>query len=203
METKRKIFGIGMSRTGTTSLFILLESLGFRGRHFIEELVRNADYNIPDEMELLIDSPVPLLYKNLDKKYPGSKFILTIRNKKSWLESMKWMFNHGKVIWNWPTFTHNYHKKFYHTTRFNRFILSKHYDNFHKEVQDYFKDRPKDLLVIDIDKPINISVICTFLDVPFKEIPFPKTNERRYATFKQRMRYNFHYLIYGKNLPNP
>jgi hypothetical protein len=188
-----------MSRTGTTSLFQLMEALGFKSRHFFGELIADPDWNIPEDLQMLNDSPVPMLYKQLDKKYPGSKFILTTRDKKTWLESMKWMFTHGMVIWNWAPGIHEYHKKFYHTSRYNKRILSRKYDDFHNEVKDYFKDRPNDLLTINIDKGIDIPIVCRFLNIPVREVSFPKTNERKYATLRERLQYNWNYMVYGTN----
>lgn len=196
-----KIFCIGMSRTGTTSFFLVMEALGFKSRHFIGELIADPNYDIPEDLEVLCDSPIPMLYQRLDKKYPGSKFVLTTRSKKTWLGSMKWIFKHGMVIWNWAPDIHAYHKKFYHTARYNKRILSKHYDDFNTEVMNYFKDRPEDLLVLDIDRGIDIQIICKFLNIPFKEVTYPKTNERKYATIKERFKYNFHYLLHNTNLP--
>ncbi|HEV7230062.1 MAG TPA: sulfotransferase [Bacteroidia bacterium] len=184
-----KIFGLGLSRTGTTSLYLLMESLGYSSRHFIDEWMNGTEADVPQQV--LIDTPVPYLYKALDEKYPGSKFILTIRNKESWLESMRWMFVHGKVIWNWPRSTQEYNRKFYKTTRYNKKILSRHYDTYHKEVELYFRDRPGDLLVVDIDKGVSVHEICDFLSIPRQEMAFPRTNERRYASLTERIKYNF------------
>jgi len=183
-----KIFGIGLSRTGTTSLHHTLIALGYTSRHFVDALVSNPDAVIAEDA--IMDSPVPMLYQYLDKKYPNSKFILTTRNKANWLESMKWLFVHGKVIWNWPRSTQEYHKKFYHTTKYNKKILSRHFDSFHEEVLTYFKNRPGDLLVLNLDKEIEMKEICAFLGIPEKHVSFPKTNERKFASLKERIKYN-------------
>jgi hypothetical protein len=185
---KPKIFGIGLSRTGTTSLHHLLESLGYSSRHFVDALV--ADKNAEINEDAVMDSPVPMLYQHLDKRYPGSKFILTTRSKEKWLDSMNWLFTHGKVIWNWPRSTQDYHRKFYHTIRYDKKILGNHYDVFHAEVNDYFKDRPNDLLILNLDKGIDVEKVCLFLGIPVKQIVFPKTNERRYASRMDRIKYS-------------
>ena len=64
-----KVFGIGLSRTGTKSLAAALNLLGIRTRYAITET-----------------SAVPFC-PHFDELYPGSKFILTIRDKQSWLNS--------------------------------------------------------------------------------------------------------------------
>jgi hypothetical protein len=166
-----------------------MEALGFSSRHFIGELMVNPDAEVP--ADVLIDSPVPFLYPHLDVRFPGSKFILTTRDKEKWLESMHWMFTHGKVIWNWPRSTQEYHRKFYHTTKFNRKILSKHFDEYHAAAIQYFKSRPGDLHILNIDKGIHMSDLCDFLKIPRQELTFPKSNERQYASLKERIWYNF------------
>jgi len=35
------------------------------------------------------DNPWPLIYKELDKRIPGCKFILTLRDEESWYSSVK------------------------------------------------------------------------------------------------------------------
>jgi len=191
----RKIFGIGMSRTGTTSLHHVLENMGYKCNHFVDELIADNDSNIIKDYDVLMDSPIPLLYQQLDKKYPNSKFILTTRNKSTWLKSMKWMFTHGKVIWNWPKSTQAYHRKFYGTIKYNKRILSNHYDLFHQQVYEYFKDRPNDLLVLNIDEKININNIFDFLNKPRIDISFPKTNEKKYAPLYSRLKYKFYRIF--------
>lgn len=178
-----------MSRTGTTSLNHVLENLGYKCIHFVGDLIADNDSNVLDNFDVAMDSPIPLIYNKLDKKYPGSKFILTVRKKDKWLASMNWMFTHGKVIWNWPKSTQAYHRKFYGTIKYDQRILSNHYDLFHKQVLEYFKDRANDLLILNIDEKIDVNRICDFLNKPQIDIQFPKTNERRYASLISRIKY--------------
>ena len=79
-----KIFGIGLSRTGTLSLTEALKELGYRTVHYppIPKFFKYIDEN-----DAFTDITVSCNYKILDKKYLGSKFILTIRDKESWLKS--------------------------------------------------------------------------------------------------------------------
>jgi len=192
---KKRIFGIGLSRTGTSSLHYLLEGLGYRSKHYVGELITNPRHDLDIAFDAFSDSPIPLLYPQLDKRYPGSKFILTTRNKNDWLKSMKWLFTHGKALYDWSPSTHQYHKLFYHTTSYNKRILSAHYDNFHEEVTSYFKTRPADLLILNIDEGISVSNVCAFLNIPEKPIFFPKANERRNVTVAQRIKYQINYAL--------
>src|SRR5690349_17299315 len=95
------IFGIGLSKTGTTSLFAALDVLGFRSgtyRHmrglglaewFDGDFARDyfADF------DALTDLPIATWFPQLDQRYPGSKFVLTVRDIGSWLESARKHFS--------------------------------------------------------------------------------------------------------------
>jgi hypothetical protein len=135
------------------------------------------------------DTPVPLLYKELDKRFEGSKFILTTREKKRWLESMKWMFGHGKVIWKWDETIHSYHRRFYGTGSYNEKILSKLWDNYHDEVFDYFSDRPNDFMIIKLEDGFNVRKISEFIGVPYRNIKDTRKNSRQYAKPHQIVKY--------------
>jgi len=186
-----KVFGIGLSRTGTTSLHDVLEKLGFNSVHFIAGLENDPDFKIVDEYDALMDTPIPLIYQDLDKRFPNSKFILTTRNKEAWLTSMKWMFKHGKVMWTWWKGLHDYHLKFYGTKKYNESILSRHFDLYHENVKEYFRNRENDLLILNIDKGIQVEKICDFLNKPRVSIEFPKANVRQKMSLSARLRYEF------------
>ena len=187
-----KIFGIGLSRTGTTSLQFALEQLGFKTFHYPMVIYSDNDYRICDQFEAFCDSPIPLVYPELDRRYPGSKFILTTRNKTAWLDSMEWMLVHGKVKWGWGPVVHRYHQAFYGTKKFNQTILAQKYDEFHQEVADYFQARPRDLLYLNIDQGIDVAQLCEFLDVPPKNIEFPRRNKRKMMPMKRRILYELY-----------
>jgi tetratricopeptide (TPR) repeat protein len=84
-----KIFGIGLSRTGTTSLARSLEILGFHTAHyqnnFTSEILAVEDSFIFDS---LCDTPVCIFFETLYHLFPKSKFIYTTRPLDSWLESI-------------------------------------------------------------------------------------------------------------------
>ena len=82
MEHTGKVFGIGLSRTGTISLAIALGMLGYdsihaEGMHHIRLF------------QACTDTPVAARYRRLDKLYPNSCFILTVRGVDGWLESCR------------------------------------------------------------------------------------------------------------------
>ena len=196
MLRPKKIFYIGLSRTGTTSLHNILSDLGFKSIHFCNFLFgESPDFNKCNEFDALGDSPVPFLFKQLDLQYPDSKFILTIRDKHNWLKSMKWMFKHGKVIWNWGEIIHDYNEKFYGTRFYNKQILAKHWDEYHDNVFKYFSTSPERLLVIKLENGFNVNDICEFLEVPSQEIIHYRKNIQRSSSFIKRIKYNLKYHL--------
>src|SRR6056297_248213 len=90
------IFGIGVSRTGGRSLSYALETLGYRTRHwpflFLNKNLK-PKYALFEKYDAIIDMPATLNYQELAKRYPEAKFILTLRDKKPWLNSMNRLHN--------------------------------------------------------------------------------------------------------------
>jgi Sulfotransferase domain/UDP-glucoronosyl and UDP-glucosyl transferase len=88
---RRKVFGIGLSRTGTSSLTQALNILGYKAIHFPHDNVTRAELyrffasgsgrlslSLLQEADAITDTPACCVYKALDQGYPGSKFILTV-----------------------------------------------------------------------------------------------------------------------------
>jgi hypothetical protein len=48
----------------------------------------------------------------------------------------------------------------------------------YKNVLEYFKNRPDDLLIIDICAGQGWEKLCPFLDKPLPQYPFPEIQER-------------------------
>jgi hypothetical protein len=98
-----KIIGSGLGRTGTYSLKVALEQLGFGKCYHMAELFQHPEGLVcfekaeksetPDWDKLFegynsaVDYPVARYYKQLMLKYPEAKIIHTIRDADSWYES--------------------------------------------------------------------------------------------------------------------
>ena len=50
------------------------------------------------------------------------------------------------------------------------------YARFVAGVEEYFKDRPQDLLIIDVTAGEGWEKLCPFLGSPVPDVPFPKAN---------------------------
>jgi len=184
-----KIIGVGLSRTGTTSLDHFLKKLGYESHHFIPELFGKPNWGKLESSDAVMDSPIPLIYPEIDERFPDSKFILTTRDEDDWLSSMKWMLTHGKVIWNWSSELQEYHKELYHTCSYKENVLRKVWKNYHADLDKYFKDRPDDLFTINISDGFDTKALCEWLGKPAIDAPEPKVNARRTAPLMKRVKY--------------
>lgn len=170
-----KIFGIGLSRTGTSSLTYALRILGYKACHFPTNL------NVAlEEYEALTDTPIARDYKQLDKLYPGSKFILTTRELKSWLNSMErhFLLHPADQKESWVL---KLRMDLYQTVNFDSNLLEKSYYRHLNDVKKYFKDRENDLLIMDITLGDSWNILCPFLSkiIPIDDFPKINTSQER------------------------
>ena len=183
-----KIFCIGFQKTGTTSIESALTSLGYKvcGVRFdLIPHINNGDYdsiwNVVDSFDAFRDNPWPVLYKAIDAKYPGSKFILTIRDEVSWIRSV---VNHfGTKPSEMIQFI--YHHPF-PVGNENDFLST--YLKHNEEVLEYFSTRPQDLLVLNLDQKAEWETLCNFLGRPVPEIPFPHANKGAYTMLGKKIK---------------
>jgi 3'-phosphoadenosine 5'-phosphosulfate (PAPS) 3'-phosphatase len=176
-----KIFGIGLSKTGTTSLASALEILGYRTKdypgvpRYVPGDLTTLESGVLDAYDAFTDTPIPSLYKALDAKYPESKFILTVRDKDGWLKSCKKQFT--QKLADIQTEAHNrLFTDLYDCTVFDENKFLSGYERFVDGVLQHFKDRPHDLLVINVAAGEGWEKLCPFLGQPVPEMPFPKAN---------------------------
>ena len=143
-----KIFVIGYNKTATTTFANMFEEFGLTSLHSANW----GDYENINKIQCFSDgdrhtlSDNCLYFTKLDKNYPNSLFILNVRNLDSWLLSRtKHALRNiraGKPFKKtyWPPCSGHYQQWIE-----ERII---HYNN----VLQYFKDCPKKLLIINIEK---------------------------------------------------
>lgn len=174
-----KIYCIGMHKTGTTSMEKALDKLGYRiateNSTFVPELREGRFRRLNKYLNAydgLSDFPFFFHYKDLDRITKKSKFILTVRDEKSWIDSV---LNHfGK-------FDYDKHGMYYDGVDNPKKDPEKYLDVYRKhnrEVKEYFKDRPEHLLVMDLAKGDGWEKLCKFLDKKKPFIEFPHLNKR-------------------------
>lgn len=174
-----KIFVIGFHKTGTKSLASALKKLGYRvtGPNGIEDPdiadnVYSMAYTLVEQYDAFQDNPWPIIYKEIDKRYPESKFILTLRDSKTWIRSVvkhfgveetpmrKWIYGVGAA-------------------KGNEEIYIEVFEKHNREVIDYFKERPDDLLILNLSKGDGWEKLCSFLEKDLPNEPFPYTNKAK------------------------
>ena len=186
---KSKVFGLGLSRTGTTSLGTALNQLGIKTIHYPHDettqrelLSGTGKLSLLKRYQGIVDISVVPFYRQLDSAYPNSKFILTVRERESWLKSVS--FHLAKEVEIWQSLSSEYrnfsqfiNEHVYGLCQFDRDRFLKAYENHLNDVLEYFGNRPKDLLVMDITRGDGWNKLCPFLGLPVPEIPFSCQND--------------------------
>jgi hypothetical protein len=207
LKKREKVFCIGQNKTGTTSVKEVLKRLGYRigdqakaellihdwaQRDFkkIVKLCHSADafQDIPFSNEFT--------YEILDYAFPGSKFILTVRNSKDeWFESLKRF--HTKLIgkgrlptaddlkaysyrykgWMWENMQLKYGID--ETSLYDYEIYTEQYEKYNQRVAEYFKYRPDDLLVVNLSEEDAIEKLYTFLGFAYDGSEMPHLNQSK------------------------
>ncbi len=176
-----KVFCIGFHKTGTTSLAMALKLLGYRvtgpngtkDPDIAEKVWSMAD-SLVQEYDAFQDNPWPVIYKEMDQKYPGSKFIFMTRSSESWINSQvrdfglretpmrRWIYGVG-------------------CPQGNEEIFIARFKQHNEEVVEYFADRPDDLLTLDLPQGDGWEKLCTFLGKEAPDAPFPHANKASWS----------------------
>lgn len=107
-----QVLGVGMHRTGSMSLKVALERLGFGpcyhgmealrrcrdGRHWMNAYEAAGDFDWPvifDDYRAAMDWPTIYFWEKLINVYPEAKVVLTVRDPDSWWHSHVSMFEQG------------------------------------------------------------------------------------------------------------
>ena len=197
-----KVFCVGFQKTGTSSLGAALRMLGYRV-HAGFQFNRPGKIQIPEpvtqeklaEIALALapkysafeDNPWCLLFRELDAAFPGSLFILTRREPEAWADSLIRHFHDEEN----PTLRLIY--GVYNALVRPRQHYIDIYERHNHAVLDHFKDRPDDLLILDLER-VDWDPLCTFLDRRkplFRRYPHRNaaaTRERRSARKEARAR---------------
>ncbi len=175
-----KVFGIGFHKTATSSLAQALALLGYvvtgpnLVRHpQIAQVAPGLVHHLVPRFDAFQDNPWPMLFRQVDKAWPGSRFILTLRDEADWLRSAlrhfgsdetpmrRWIYGAG-------------------APRGNEKVYLARYRRHNQEVLAHFRDRPEDLLVMDIGAGNGWRPLCGFLGHCVPEgAAFPHANSAR------------------------
>ncbi|MDO8336554.1 MAG: sulfotransferase [Candidatus Saccharibacteria bacterium] len=201
-EKVSKVFGIGLNKTGTTTLGRCLKILGYKKHLSHSEDFAKLYYegriseliNIAKKYDSFEDWPWPLMYKELAVNFPDAKFILTLRKSDSvWLKSL---ITHSYKL---PP-EENYHEMIYgykYTMGHKKYHLD-FYNKHNEEVIEYFKDQPERLLVLCWENDDGWREICDFLGMKIPSKPFPNVGATKdWTVSKTRMLHNLLLAVKG------
>jgi hypothetical protein len=178
-----KVFCIGFQKTGTTSMAAALEILGYRvtsifGRDLeLDDLRRSyvaRGLKIAAGVDAVQDMPWPLMYRELDAAFPGARFILTWRETDRWLASICGHFGRNPAVLQALTYGEDAAFPVGHEARYRAV-----YERHNSEVRGYFRDRPGDLLEMNLARGDGWAPLCAFLGAPVPDVPFPASNSAR------------------------
>lgn len=138
---KKKVFAIGFNKSGTTSLDFLFSSLALPSYHGLK-------WRECDDLKLLrtydcFSDDIPKDLAKLDSLFPGSKFILQVRDLESWVYSRLAHIERAKEknkIKGSPRWDN---------TEFAVKSWIRKRNDHHLFVLSYFADRPSDILIVN------------------------------------------------------
>lgn len=206
-----KLFGIGFGKTGTSSLELIFRILGLRVPNQQEQELRIVKQLYGGNFRPLIefvnqydafqDKPFSqgVTYAQVDALFPGSKFILTVRDPDEWFDSlcryncksnrvasvseMNEAFYKDKAVYLYKNYSYENFKRYVTEVRdykpvanwalnFDKAHFVDFYTRRNEDIVRYFDGREKDLLVIDLTREKDVSRILDFLGLP-QELNFP------------------------------
>ncbi|MFN3218523.1 MAG: sulfotransferase family protein [Acidimicrobiales bacterium] len=171
---------MGLHKTGTSTLGVCMERLGYRNVPFSSALLvdwaagrTETALQVSDRYDSFQDWPWPLLLTELDARHPGSRFVLTVRaDEAAWLGSLA------------------AHAERSRTDRFRRIVYGhpspvghedEHlafYRAHNERVREHFSGRPDQLLEVCWERGDGWSELCAFLGTDVPPEPFPHGNRR-------------------------
>jgi hypothetical protein len=181
-----KVFGIGMPRTGTTSLTAALDTLGFtpalHNPYDVEAIARCGSAT---------DLTIAWRFKPLALSWPEAKFIYTSRDVGPWLASIERHYvKHYMDVEALGPADPLYHPQWFQgeaiiqafgqfRPRGREFLAGRR--RHESTMRRFFRRQPGRLLEIDITADVpdteKWGPICAFLDVPVPDLPFPRLNQ--------------------------
>jgi hypothetical protein len=203
VDSRERVFGIGLPKTGQTSLLFLMMKLGFdakgRQRHLSRAFYAGRYEEILsyyDQHDFFIDHPTCLMYKLAFERYGRTaKYILTLRSSPQlWFESLKRHNRYARPI------GHKHRKWFgrYYPHGFDAEHIS-YYKQHAAEVRRFFDENGAldQLLVISVDEPESFKNLIAFLGVETDLEGYPHENrsDRRKPTLSNRFRRRYNDIV--------
>jgi len=194
----KRVIGVGVGRTGTYSLKLAINQLGFGPCHHMEEVLHNMAAQVPrwsdaangdaawaqivEGYQSAVDWPTACFFRELSVEFPSAKFVLTQRDPVRWADSF------GSTIYkllagkeqappemhDWLDMANRVIAKTGFPAGLDSDELAKAFVAHNDAVREAIPESQlREFAVKDGWEPL-----CTFLDVPVPTEAFPRTNDR-------------------------
>lgn len=185
---RRRVFCIGWHKTGTSTLGLALLRLGYSvvgcRLDMVHPLTRgnvDAVLAVAQRYDAVQDVPWAVLYRELDARFPSSKFVLTERDEEDWFESARRHFGSVNIPLHEWIYGHG-------VLEGNEELYRERFRSHYTAVREYFDDRPNDLLRLNLAAGDGWEKLCTFLERGIPIAAFPHENKApKNRTPKDRM----------------
>lgn len=194
-----KVVGTGLGRTGTMSMKLALEQLGFGPCHHMVEVFARpesvplwiaAGRGQPDwdtifaDFRSVVDYPGAAFWRDLTAHYPHAKVLHTVRDPEAWFESTQaTIFAPRTTTDNAPPRMRDFFAIVMRELGEKRHDREFMVDYFKRHTAEVERTIPKDRLLI-YESGQGWAPLCAFLGVPVPDAPFPRENSR--AEFQAR-----------------
>ena len=199
-----KVIGAGFGRTGTNSLKVALEQLGYAPCHHMKEVgpslsqIRWFDAaskgeamdwdTVFEKFEAAVDWPSAAYYQELSEHFPQAKVILSVRDAEGWYtstsETIYAVFKATPTWLMWLVPPINRLMQMVERTVWSG-VFAGEFENrdrtierFNLHIETVKKLIPPDSLLVH-NVAEGWEPICNFLDKPVPQIPYPRVNEAR------------------------
>lgn len=187
-----RVIGAALPRTGTLSLKVALELLGFGKCYHMAELILNPEHAplwaaAPDRPEGLdplwdryqatTDFPGCTVWRQLADRFPDAKVILTRRSPDSWFESVSETVGqreHMEMMFASPVGPALKALDPFGADPTDRTAMVAAFERYGEEVRAAI---PAERL-LEFSAKDGWEPLCAFLGVPVPDVPYPRINDR-------------------------
>ena len=194
---KPKVFGIGLSKTGTSSLAVALERLGYNTIHW-RWGGKIVGWTAFSYFDAATDINTSAQFESLYYSFEGSKFVYTTRDLDSWNTSIENHFSRyfgitspadirakytERDFWGESDHGWDWHNAIRRIQIWNALYAPHNsweeaYLSYDERVRNFFQDKPEDrflkMSIVDGDQ---WEPLCDFLGLDIPDRPFPHANK--------------------------
>lgn len=177
-----KLFGIGLNKTGTTTLGACMARLGWRHKSADRELLLawergdlDSVFRVIDQHDSFEDWPYPLMWREIYQRYgDGARYVLTVRrDAETWLASL---MRHSLI-----THPHLHARRIAYGHDYPHGREAEHlafYERHNDAVRRFFDTPERRHLFTELcwERGDGWPALCGLLDVPVPDEPLPHAN---------------------------